>query len=254
MPNFDPGPNDITAPPNLNANKYPPAAVAPANSYPTPVYAKDGAAQDQTTQDNVGVDGLININTASWKVLSMLPMVYDPPSDPSYAANHPAYVTANENLAKAIVLWRDGGTVGGVTYPAHGPFMSIFDLNAVLDHVTTQNLQNAEGTLNLTAATSVNGLLTPPDANFPNASSPGVANNMGEDYQSDFAVLNRISNLITTRSDTFTVYIVLEGWQNAGTATAQLKTTRRFAFIADRSGVNADTNTRFIKTVVFPND
>ena len=253
MPNFDPGLNDVS-----NTPKYwPTPGASPPYSYPTPVYAKDGTAQDQTTQDNVGVDGLININTASWKVLSMLPMVTYHETGET-VASHPNASAANEALAKAIVLWRDGDTTGA--HPAHGPFMSIFDLNQITDGAG-HGFQNAWGYLagiptpNGTGAAGIvttnNGLLTPPD----NLSAPtGLSTGVTEDYQADFAVLNRISNLITTRSDTFTVYIVLEGWQNAGTATAQLKTTRRFAFIADRSGVNADTNTRFIKTVVFPND
>ena len=35
-------------------------------------------------------------------------------------------------------------------------------------------------------------------------------------------MVTRLSNLITTRSDSFTVYIVVQGWRNAGTATPEL--------------------------------
>jgi hypothetical protein len=249
MPNYDAGVNDPTLPANPIVNKYPLGSGGAPPTIPTQVQNADATAGNSTMQDNVGVDGLININTASWKVLSMLPMI---PGNP----------LSNENLAKAIVTYRDGppGGAGG-----HGPFMSIFDLNEVLD-VGTAGFQNAEGSLTLTAVTSTDRILTPPDPNFPNIS--GTPNNMGEDYQSDFAVLDRISNLITTRSDTFTVYIVVEGWQNAvlpgqvpynpAAATPMpvptLKVLRRFSFIADRSAISADPTTRYLKTIAVPND
>jgi hypothetical protein len=86
----------------------------------------------------------------------------------------------------------------------------------------------------------------------------GIASGLTEDYQSDFAVLTRISNLITTRSDTFTVYVVLQGWQNVGSTTPgispQPMVTRRFAYIVDRSQINSDPSTRFLKTLTVPND
>jgi hypothetical protein len=64
-------------------------------------------------------------------------------------------------------------------------------------------------------------------------------------------MINRISNLITTRSDSFTVYIVIQGWRNAGAPVTsdpnppvtgdpkapQLVVERRAAFIIDRSNV-----------------
>ena len=52
----------------------------------------------------------------------------------------------------------------------------------------------------------------------------------------DFRV-DRISNMITTRSDSFTVYAVVEGWLNAGTPLAERVSQKRIAFIADRSQV-----------------
>ena len=48
-------------------------------------------------------------------------------------------------------------------------------------------------------------------------------------------MLTRVSNLITTRSDVFTAYMLLEGWENAGTPKASLKVSRRAAFFLDRS-------------------
>ena len=63
----------------------------------------------------------------------------------------------------------------------------------------------------------------------------GVAN----DFEQKFLMINRISNLITTRSDTFTVYIVIQGWRNAGTARPSLVVTKRAAFIVDRNNITA---------------
>ena len=39
----------------------------------------------------------------------------------------------------------------------------------------------------------------------------------GGDFEEQFLMLNRMSNLITTRSDSFTCYVVLQGWQSPGT-------------------------------------
>jgi hypothetical protein len=264
MPNFDPNINDVvnyndaTPAPVPNIYKYP-AAAPPPTPAPSQVLVADATAPDQSSQANVGVEGLVNINTASWKVLSMLPMVTK--------NEDTGYVAHNESLAKAIVSWRI----------AHGPFTSIYDLNSVIDYYSTgayvasstTGFQNAEGHLAIangggaSGVSSLNGLLSPPDPLFPSATgTPGTASGVAEDYQSDFAMLSRISNLITTRSDTFTVYIEVQGWQNVGVTNpsnpsqslAQPMITRRYAFIVDRSAINGDPNSRFLKTVTVPND
>jgi hypothetical protein len=238
LPNVDP--NLVSSNPTAPAFAYPPQNT---NSIPpTPVLTADAVASDQTKQDNVGVEGLININTASWKVLSMLPFV-SPAADPGWVAHDQA-------IAKAIVVYRDGD--GTATNPPHGPFMSIFDLNQV------PGFQNGTGNTGTsvvpTAPTSATGLISPPDVAFPGFTAPAAPTGILEDYQWDCMTLNRISNLITTRSDTFTVYIVLQGWQNVGTGNAQPMVTRRFAYIVDRSQINSDPSSRFLKTLVVPND
>jgi hypothetical protein len=234
LPNFDP---------NLSSSNYtgtPSFAYPPYNksgaaqAWPSPTLTADATAADQTAQDKVGVEGLININTASWKVLSMLPFV----------PNNPA---VDRLIARNIVSYR----------LAHGPFTSIFDLNQVT------GFQNGTGAAGApTAATSATGLLSPADPNFESAtaSPSGTATGITEDYQWDCLTLSRISNLITTRSDTFTIYIEVQGWQNVGLPTAASPTlaqpmiTRRYAFIVDRSAINGDPNSRFLKTVTVPND
>lgn len=230
-PNFDP---NVSSTPNGSTPAYTLFSYPPQNQAtpipPTPNLTADPTASDQIRQDNVGIDGLININTASWKVLSMLPLV-------------PGNVANTEALAKAIVSYR----------LTHGPFTSIFDLNFV------PGFQTAEGTISATPgscnASSATGLLSPADPGFGTA-APSSANPLAglEDYQSDCLELTRISNLITTRSDTFTIYVEVQGWQNAGTTLATPVTTRRYAFIVDRSAINADPTSRYLKTLVVPNN
>ena len=45
----------------------------------------------------------------------------------------------------------------------------------------------------------------------------------------------RVSNLITTRSDTFTAYILLQGWRYAESDHPELLVQKRVAYIIDRS-------------------
>ena len=47
--------------------------------------------------------------------------------------------------------------------------------------------------------------------------------------------MTRLNNLITARSDTFTCYLVIQGWLNPGTPSATLALERCYCFIADRS-------------------
>jgi hypothetical protein len=86
---------------------------------------------------------------------------------------------------------------------------------------------------------------------FKDAMTPGAANSYAQagrigdtaqvsnDFEQKELMVNRISNLITTRSDTFTVYIVIQGWRNAGTAKPSLVVQKRAAFIVDRNNITA---------------
>jgi hypothetical protein len=231
MPSFDPGPDETDI-----ALKYTPGgSVVPANTLLSPVNSSDATLTNHTTQDNVGVDGLININTAPWRVLATLNLASGNAAD-------------NVLLAQAIVQYRQ----------KYGPFTSILDLNKVTDvsGVTTNSFQNGWGTINLAAVTTSNGIIGPYDPSFP--SSSGIANNIPQDFQGQFANLTRISNLITTRSDSYTVYICVQGWQNANSTTAgltpTLKVIRRYAFVADRSAISALQQSRFLKTLTVPNN
>jgi len=65
-----------------------------------------------------------------------------------------------------------------------------------------------------------------------------VPDNVRFDYEEQFLLMNRISNLITTRSDSFTAYVLVQGWRGAGTPNPELVVQRRRAFVADRTGLS----------------
>jgi hypothetical protein len=58
--------------------------------------------------------------------------------------------------------------------------------------------------------------------------------------------------MITTRSDSFTAYIVVQGWRDAETVDAKLEVQRRVGVIIDRSGVVSTDTKGDLSTVRFP--
>ncbi|MBA2708124.1 MAG: hypothetical protein H0U59_10005, partial [Gemmatimonadaceae bacterium] len=70
------------------------------------------------------------------------------------------------------------------------------------------------------------------------------------DFEEQFLQLSRISNLITTRSDSFTAYILIQGYRDAGTANAKLEVEKRVAYIIDRSKVPYKP----VEKILVPND
>jgi hypothetical protein len=227
MPNVDPAFSEDSV---GNAFKYWPQR-------PTRVPTLDPTT-DATQQDGAPVEGLVNINTAPWQVLAMVPM--------TPIARDPMR-TLNTQLAQAIVAYRN----------QHGPFQTLFDLNKV------QGFQTAGGSFT-GSPNAGDGLLAPGDAGFPGAPTGATASGASsagiaiEDFTWDFMMLTRVSNLLTTQSDTFTVYIEVQGWQNAGVTTgantAMPVVTRRIAFVADRSHVSPAAITHYLKTLTIPNN
>ena len=65
-------------------------------------------------------------------------------------------------------------------------------------------------------------------------------------------MVRRISNLVTTRSDSYTCYVLVQGWRNVGSASPELVTQRRAAFIADRSLIYG--NDRSLSVVRVPTE
>ncbi len=279
--------------------------------------------QSYAAEYSQGVEGLININTANWKVLSTLPLVVNPnsgmtvdPNDGSADANgdvpipqlsnivrisnpsqHLTYRALNEELAKAIEYYRDvdgqpnpaGPTAAPVLVP-HGPFKSLYELNDVVDLRPAGQVDwkftsgsgnpfyghgfaDAMGLLPMKYlnpdrnSTSYQnnpplpgdgdpdgglGDLSPGRKLFPRplTGSQTDADGVRGDFEEQFLQLDRISNLITTRSDSFTCYVLVQGWKNAGTANASLAVQKRVAYIIDRSMVPY----RPEKKTVVPND
>jgi hypothetical protein len=135
------------------------------------------------------IKGRININTAPWFVLAQLPWV-------SY------HTQPNYNLAQSIVNYRD---------TIHGPFKSIGEL------MTDANSNiNSIGYYEGETMPIPTALLTPPDG-------------VGDAFEERDVIFDRISNLITVRSDVFTAYILVR----IGTDGPQ----KRVIAILDRSGV-----------------
>jgi hypothetical protein len=179
------------------------------NAYPIPGMP--------TTEDNAPIDGLININTAPWRVLATLNMADN--------------ITDNETLAKAIVQYRDFDRGDGAP---HGPFKNILELNGVMQNgvpIFSRTLATRAGLNNFDTTGTDRGTLDGDLAPF----AAGTNDQVRGDFKKQFLAFNRISNLITTRADSFTTYILVQGWRNAGSATPELIVQRRAAFISDRS-------------------
>jgi len=176
------------------------------------------------------IPGQINLNTAPEAVLAALPWsprrTADVSSD-SLTFDFNAYLPAvtargdgiddNAQIAHAIVLYRDGRyghtdgasanklgtTASSQTWcAAAAPFRSLFDLYNVPGIRAAQNaLLQAGGT---------------------------------KDFAGQTLLLDRASNLITTRSDAFTLYALVQGWKDAGTPQARLVVQRRVSLTMRR--------------------
>ena len=215
---------------------------------PLPIANTNGATPNNNNENNVGVDGLININTAPWQVLATLPMV---PFHQGYMVDSGTAPDAasgiaeddNTRLAKAIVYYRD--VSASSSGPPHGPFKSVFELNNVVDNRPgadpTKGFQNRYGAYPTTAA-AFNTLDTlPGDGDFaPITAVAGTSDGVPGDFEKKFLTLTNISNLITTRSDTFTCYVLVQAWRNVGlgpTVPPELVAEKRLVFVANRCTV-----------------
>jgi hypothetical protein len=197
------------------------------------------------TEDAYPVHGLININTAPWRVLAALPIfptgdanTYNTTTFGWTAGPNPG-IDDNAELAQAIVHWRDGDPANNL--PGNGPFRSIFDLYNV------PAFRNAQHQIFATTAKD------PGNADGDFSPVGPTADGTRYDFEEQFLLLNKISNLITTRSDSFTVYVLVQGWKGVGTNNPQLVVQRRAAFIQDRSPVT-QTSKSLPAAVSVPNN
>jgi hypothetical protein len=216
LPNVDPNNTDPTTPGTpapFATKKYPGAAPIPVrNGASTESDVLDPSTRNN--EDTEPMHGLININTAPWYVLSTLPGI-------------------SPDMARAIVHHRE--TVG--------PFRSIFELNRIPAYT-------AADIAGLTANTPAFKNLVGDPATIDFDDDRGDFSPLGagtdgvvDDFEQHFGVMTVLSNLITTRSDSFTIYVVVQGWRNAGTSNATLEVERRAAIIVDRSKVTPTQKT-----------
>jgi hypothetical protein len=239
---------------------------APANNNQGTANNASGGAPELATE------GLININSASWRVLAAMEMI--PRAQDSSGA-------LNAQLAQLIVRYRDvdDGIARKVQDPnnannlvngppqGHGPFRSLMELNQVFDPTAPANkprtFQNALGLLPQQADTTDPtlydwGNYAPGPVNFNNngkLKDPQLDNKPYTNFLPATLMVSRISNLVTTRSDSFTVYVVVQGWRNANSQHPELVLQKRLAMVVDRSalGVNAGSQ-QGIQTYNIPAD
>ncbi len=191
---------------------------------PTPAMLDARPAASQSAPP--AVEGLVNVNTAPWKVLAAVPFFPTGSDTLDFRLDNdnaelrgvpvqaPNGVSDNEELARAIVAWREG----------NGPFRTLHDLFRVPGFLEASRLHMAE-------MSSANGFV---------------------DFEAEHALLTRVSNLLTTRSDSFTCYAAVQGWLNYGTASQELVVRRERAFTVDRSGLTEGS--REPKVQLFPNN
>ena len=215
--------------PDVSPDAYGNVPVQPPPPQPVANTAMAGSPGVNVLEQLVATQGLININTAHWRVLSMLPLVVDPATGEVRRAE-------TEALARQIVAYRE----------QFGPFTSIFDLQKVYDPTDPNpNWWQKRGFATMWGMYDLNafdfgdrhGDFSPPDPAFPGRGGADVTDGVLRDFESTFLNLTRISNLITTRSDSFTAYVLVQGWKDAGTTAAQLVYERRAAYYIDRSNV-----------------
>lgn len=195
-------------------------------------------------EEATGINGLININTAPWYVLARLPMVL--------AANGTVDQAANDALAKQIVAWRE--TAPRPLGDASGPFHSILDLNRVLDQPSSNPAPTLDSAVPAFQTRASGTELTADINNLagdltPIASATTPSDHVIGDFEARYNTLGRICNMITTRSDSFVVYIDVQGWRNANTAKAEMVVQRRAAMIIDRSAYNLQSKSLNTTTV-----
>lgn len=257
LPNVDPGFQDYLRTNNLTTPQFwitPTPAQWTAHPYkyfpalpgglglPWPVPNRvTGVMNGQTTNPNGATDetspinGLVNINTAPWRVLAAVRFL------PVTARN---FFQNNIAIAQSIVYYRDVND--GKNNRPHGPFSTLFELNDVPIYLFP-NTVGSGGTVpfrDVLASLSAqipdqatymasDGYLTP----VVKTGGPNLTGAPRGDFETRFLMLNRVSNLLTTRSDSFTAYILVQGWRDAETSNPHLVVQRRTTLLIDRSPV-----------------
>lgn len=233
LPDVDPA---VLQPGSSQPRQYPygiPFAVANTTAG---IANAETSNTNYATEETAPVDGLVNINTASWRVLATVPWM--PVMDPN-AAGRP---TDMLSIAKSIAWYRDidDGTAGPTMFHPHGPFKNIFELNRVPIYPSASFPFAPGGAAASSTFREFLGNTATSDPGPPLGDLSPITNGPDKvlgDFETKFLMLNRISNLITTRSDSYTAYILIQGWRNAETSSPHLVAQRRTAVIIDRTTV-----------------
>jgi hypothetical protein len=218
----------------------------------------DFAQANQGNEDTSPVEGLINLNTASAKVLSAVPFLPPsnllPPVPPAAASDPWTYDSLfNASIAQSITYYRD--VQDPATGKAHGPFTSLFELDRV--PIYDYSKPAAPFVCYYRDIWRNPPPPAPPrdDADDDDGDFTPVNNGTTKkldgiyDFEDRYLAVNRLSNILTLRSDTFTAYILVQGWRNAGSANPVLEGQRRLAVIVDRSRVTPAKKTPAVYNV-----
>lgn len=232
LPDVDPAASDATVPPAPSAARYPSIPPRPVIDL-LPVSAGVNPSNPAgPAEEAAPVEGLVNLNTAPWRVLAAIPWL-PAPATPSRKA---LWLAENSRIAQAIVDYRDGSPAT----EGHGPFRTCFDLNRVALPDGTR-LRDVLGDTFTSVFGPEQGRLAP----YANGAAEDVVRG---DFLARYLVMTRVSNLVTTRSDSFVVYVLTQGWRDAETAAPKLVAQRRVAALVDRTGVTPlDRSARVVR-------
>lgn len=185
------------------------------------------------------VEGLLNILTADEGILKAMPLVMTGVGgvDPAGTAGVAQSIAGERSPdgAKPGGPFIDDG-IGGLK-----PVRSLFELNdlATLVLPVLSGAQPTGGDLtgfSLIIAGDNEAASARLDTNFYDATA---------DYEQITLNVQRLGNLTTTRSDSYTVYLVVQAWENVGSNGTnglwpRLVRQERVAFTVDRSGLTPD--------------
>ena len=160
-------------------------------------------------------------------------------------------VVRTEELAKAIVYFRDvddGTPLPAESMPTPRAAFGSMDTRPIVlrrpGFTSTSKVfgfRNGYGSFDPTDSSPSRDPGTPAGDFSPyRPGSPAATDGVRGDFEEQFLNLMRISNLITTHSDSYTCYVYVVGFRHAGTPDAQVVVQRRVACIIDRSSVTPD--------------
>ncbi|HEX8914936.1 MAG TPA: carbohydrate-binding protein [Humisphaera sp.] len=218
LPNVDPtgwdggrngGDPTVNAAPALNTPKF--ATTRPQAVPNGPTVLTPGEAKNDGREDGTAVQGQINLNTAPWKVIATIPFTTS--------------AATNRNIAYAIYSYRE----------SVAPLRNLFDLYKVDNTDPAIAVPAGFTRVRFADLFSPAGNPTRADGDMsPLTGDDGVAG----DFEARYLMMTKISNMVTFRSDSFTAYVLVQGWRNAGTSAPELVVQRRAAMIIDRSTVH----------------